>query len=58
MFGWIFHDWSDKYASRILKNLRQALKKGARVVIGEVCLSEPGDVSELAERQLRYAYSF
>jgi hypothetical protein len=42
LFRWIFHDWSDKYASRILKNLRQALKKGARVVIGEVCLPEPG----------------
>jgi hypothetical protein len=58
LFRGIFHDWSSKYAIRILKNLIPALKKGARIVIGEVCLPKPGDVSELAERQLRYAYSF
>jgi hypothetical protein len=54
LFRWIFHDWSDKYAVRILRNLMPALKNGARVVIGEVCLPEPGDVSNLVERQMRY----
>jgi hypothetical protein len=54
LFRWIFHDWSDRYAVRILRNLIPALKLGARVVIGEVCLPEPGDVSSLVERQMRY----
>jgi hypothetical protein len=53
LFRWIFHDWSDKYSMRILRNLIPALKLGARIVIEEVCLPEPGDVSNLLERKMR-----
>jgi hypothetical protein len=35
------HDWSDKYAVQILRNLIPALKKGAKVIINEVCMPEP-----------------
>jgi hypothetical protein len=56
LFRWIFHDWSDKYALRILRNLIPALKKEARIVIGEVCLPEPGEVSNLVERQMKYVW--
>ncbi|KAL9106098.1 MAG: hypothetical protein Q9227_008843 [Pyrenula ochraceoflavens] len=41
VFRWIFHDWADKYCIKILRNLIPALKKGAKVVVGETCLPEP-----------------
>jgi hypothetical protein len=55
LFRWIFHDWSDKYSVLILQNLIPALKHGARIVIGEVCLPGPEDnVSHVLERRMRY----
>jgi hypothetical protein len=55
LFRWIFHDWSDKYSVRILQNLIPALKHGAKIVIGEVCLPGPEDnVSYVLERRMRY----
>jgi len=54
LFRWIFHDWSDEYSIQILKNLIPALKPGAKIVIGEVCLPQPGDnVSLVSERGMR-----
>ncbi|PQE06851.1 Sterigmatocystin 8-O-methyltransferase protein [Rutstroemia sp. NJR-2017a WRK4] len=54
LFRWIFHDWSDKYSVLILQNLIPALKHGARIVIGEVCLPGPkGNVSHVLERRMR-----
>ncbi|TVY82611.1 O-methyltransferase gsfB [Lachnellula suecica] len=38
---WVLHDWSDKYARKILQNLVPALKNGAKVILNEVCLPEP-----------------
>ncbi|KAL6716690.1 hypothetical protein ACLMJK_006258 [Lecanora helva] len=32
---WVLHDWSDKYAVMILRNLVPALKDGARVILYE-----------------------
>lgn len=58
LFRWIFHDWSDKYSVRILKALIPALKKGARIVIHEYILPEPGAIPLLQERQLRSEESF
>lgn len=52
-FRWIFHNWSDKYSIKILKNLVLTLKKGARVVVNEFCLPEPGTVHLEVERTLR-----
>ena len=54
-FRWIFHDWSDEYAVRILRALIPALKKGARVVAHDNLLPEPGTLSPYQERPLRYA---
>lgn len=34
----VLHDWSDKYASKILKALIPALKKGARIIVNEFVL--------------------
>ncbi|KAF2800469.1 putative hydroxyindole O-methyltransferase [Melanomma pulvis-pyrius CBS 109.77] len=41
-FRAVLHDWSNKYVVLILKNLIPALKDGARVIINEMCLPEPG----------------
>jgi hypothetical protein len=38
----VLHDWSDKYAIKILRNLIPALKNRARVIVNEVCLPVPG----------------
>ena len=55
-FRWIFHDWSDKYAVRILQNLIPALKRGARIVANDNLLPEPGLLSPYQERPLRYVW--
>ncbi|PWY88574.1 S-adenosyl-L-methionine-dependent methyltransferase [Aspergillus sclerotioniger CBS 115572] len=54
LLRWILHDWSDKYAIQILRNLTPALKKGARVVVNDICIPEPGRLGPKAERDLRY----
>ena len=53
MLRWILHDWSDKYAIRILRALRPALKDGAKIIIMESVLPEPGIMSAFQERALR-----
>lgn len=53
LLRWILHDWSDKYAIRILRALRPALKDGAKIIIMEQVLPEPGSVSVYQERGLR-----
>lgn len=43
-FRWIFHDWSDKYCTKILRSLIPALKVGARIVISEFLVPPPGAI--------------
>ena len=57
IFRWILHNWADKYCINILRNLIPALKKGAKVVVGELCLSQPNQISCYADRRARYARS-
>jgi len=52
-FRWIFHNWSDKYSIQILRALIPALKPGARVVINDNVLPEPGVLSLWQETRLR-----
>lgn len=52
-FRWIMHNHSDKYAVNMLRQLTPALKKGARVVINDHCLREPGQESEWDEKIVR-----
>lgn len=52
-FRWIFHDWSDKYTVQILRSLIPALKAGAKIVVNEQVLPEPGAVSQYQERFIR-----
>lgn len=50
---WILHDWSDKYAVRILQALIPALKPGARILVIEQVLPEPGTASRYQEKTFR-----
>ncbi|KAI0167593.1 S-adenosyl-L-methionine-dependent methyltransferase [Pestalotiopsis sp. NC0098] len=53
LLRWILHDWSDKYSVIILRNLIPALKRGAKVVINDICIPEPGQVPISVDRSLR-----
>ncbi len=53
LFRWIFHNWSDKYCLKILRNLAPALKPGAKVVVNDNVLPTPGTISPRREAQLR-----
>ena len=53
LFRWISHDWADKYSFEIIRNLIPALKTGSKVVIGELCLPDPGSFPCYTERQIR-----
>ncbi|KAK2030299.1 O-methyltransferase [Colletotrichum zoysiae] len=52
-FRWIIHNYSTPYAVSILKNLVPALKPGAKVVIKDHCLREPGQETPWDERVIR-----
>jgi trans-aconitate methyltransferase len=52
-FRWIMHNWTDKYAIEILRALVPALKKGARVLVMDFVMPEPGVLPNDVERQLR-----
>ncbi|KAK7730360.1 hypothetical protein SLS53_009060 [Cytospora paraplurivora] len=52
-FRWIFHNWSDKYCIKILRNLIPALKPGAKIVINDNVLPQPGLLSRWQEERLR-----
>jgi hypothetical protein len=53
LFRWILHNWSDKYCSKILRNLIPALKPGARVILCDNVLPEPGSLPQVTEDRLR-----
>lgn len=53
-FRMVLHDWSDKYCVHILRNLIPALKQGARILINDFCLPDPGTVSKYQERNARF----
>ncbi|KAI0970508.1 S-adenosyl-L-methionine-dependent methyltransferase [Xylaria arbuscula] len=53
LFRHIFHDWSDQYAVKILKNLAPALKSGTRVWINEVVLPELSPTNHLGDQRQR-----
>ncbi|KAB5518887.1 O-methyltransferase-domain-containing protein [Coniochaeta sp. 2T2.1] len=52
-FRMIFHGFADKYCVLILRALIPALKKGARIVINDGALPEPGTAGYIEERTMR-----
>ncbi|KAF7186966.1 O-methyltransferase AMT9 [Pseudocercospora fuligena] len=53
LFRRIFHDWSDKYCTKILQALKPALKVGTRLLINERVLPEPRGRPDFAEYEVR-----
>lgn len=56
-FRWILHNLSDKYALSVIRNLIPALKRGARVIINDHCLQEPGKESLWDDKIMRFVYT-
>ncbi|OTB03947.1 hypothetical protein M426DRAFT_73684 [Hypoxylon sp. CI-4A] len=52
-FRWIMHNYSTPYAVNILQNLIPALKPGARIIINDQCLRDPGIENPWDERLMR-----
>ncbi|KAG6044346.1 Alpha-1,3-mannosyltransferase cmt1 [Claviceps sp. LM77 group G4] len=52
-FRWIIHNYSTPYAVNIIKNLIPALKPGARIIINDHCLREPGSEKPWDEKLIR-----
>ncbi|KAI1380433.1 S-adenosyl-L-methionine-dependent methyltransferase [Hypoxylon crocopeplum] len=52
-FRWIFHNWSDKYCVKIMRNLIPALKPGSKIIINDNVLPQPGVMSKWQEGRLR-----
>jgi hypothetical protein len=53
LLRWILHDWSDKYAIRILRALIPALEKRSKIVVHEYILPEPSVTPTIKDRTLR-----
>lgn len=49
----LLHNWSDKYSIQILRNVLPALKNGAKLILNETCLPEPGTLSKYEDQFLR-----
>jgi hypothetical protein len=52
-FRAIFYNWNDLYYVKILPNQIPALKAGARLLINDSCLHEPGSLPWYQERRRR-----
>jgi 6-hydroxytryprostatin B O-methyltransferase len=48
----ILHDWSDKYAAKILANIATAMSKDSRILIMEFIIPPPGLVPITAQRMI------
>ncbi|KAK8049263.1 O-methyltransferase-like protein [Apiospora phragmitis] len=53
LFRHVFHSFPDKYSIKILQSLVPALRKGARIIINNGMLPEPGTLSYVDERSIR-----
>jgi hypothetical protein len=52
-FRMIFHGFSDKYAIQVLRALVPALRPGARIIVNDGALPEPGTLDYMDERTMR-----
>lgn len=53
LYRWILHNHSDKYAVNMLRQLIPTLKRGAKVLINDHCLPEPGMETMWDEKIIR-----
>ena len=54
LLRFIMHNYSDKYASKILKNIVPAMGKSSRLIIMDGVMPAPGSVPKAEERSVRY----
>jgi hypothetical protein len=52
-YRWILHDWSDNYCVLILRCLIPAPKKGAKVILMDSIVPEPGTLTPFQEKPIR-----
>ena len=57
LFRIIFHNWSDANVVKILKATVPAMKSGARVVVNDYLIPEPGILPPIREREVRYVFA-
>jgi hypothetical protein len=53
LLRWVLHDWSDKYAAKILSNIAAAMGPQSQVVVIESITPPPGAVTKHEEKSLR-----
>lgn len=53
IFRQIFHNWADSNVIKILRQLIPALQPGARILVHDLLLPEPGKLPLMMERQIR-----
>ena len=56
LFRIIFHNWSDANVIKILKATVPAMQSGARVVVNDYLILEPGILPPIREREVRYVF--
>lgn len=49
----ILHDWGDKYAIEILRNISRVMKQSARILIVDAVMPQPGSIPWQLERMFR-----
>ena len=54
LFRAVHYDWPEAYCVKFLRNLIPALRHGAKIIIKDSLVPEPGTLGLLAERNVRY----
>lgn len=57
LFRIIFHNWSDANVIKILKSTIPAMRPGARIVLNDYLIPEPGTLPPTKEREVRYVFN-
>jgi O-methyltransferase domain len=53
LLRFICHDYSDKYAAKILQNIVPAMGPNSRLIIRDGVIPPPGTISKMDERLMR-----
>jgi 6-hydroxytryprostatin B O-methyltransferase len=53
----IIHDWSDSYASKILRNIASVMKPTAKIVVMDIVVPQKGVLPWHTDRMIRYVDS-